>query len=295
MKKSKIALGLLALGLMALIPISSSSEAGQPQTSITLSADNLLVLNAQVDGESVSELVAKAKKLDNELSSPMNKLKGGKSKHIILFLNTPGGSIQSGMELIEALNGLNHKVDTVTLFAASMGFQIVQSLNDRLILKSGVLMSHQAQGEFAGYFGGTAPSQVDSRYKLWLDRVREFDEQTVSRTNGKQTYKSYTEAYNHELWLTGTQSVAQGYADRTVTVSCDSSLSGTTTHSAEFMGMQLLYDLDACPLNTSPLNVRAKPGAEGGITITSSTTEEIKKKFLEQFQNKKQQALPFTW
>ena len=102
---------------------------------------------------------------------------------IYLFLNTPGGSIQAGLELIEGLNGINRPIHTVTLFAASMGWQLVQHLGTRYVLKYGVLMSHKARGQFSGEFGGGA-SQMDARYGLWLKRVHIME--TLQYTRGKK-------------------------------------------------------------------------------------------------------------
>jgi ATP-dependent protease ClpP protease subunit len=212
---------------------------------------------------------------------------------LYLFLNTPGGSIQAGLELNEALNGIGRPVDTITLFAASMGFQIAQNLGERLILKNGILMSHRAAGGFEGSFGGQQPSQMDSRYQFWLDRIRELDEQTVKRTNGKQTYASYIKEYANEMWLTGTKAVSEGYADRVVKIKCDSSLSGSTSHNASLMGFQVLYDLDNCPINTSPLNVRI--GNKEGKNLTPEIEKEIREKFLSQFENKQRQVLPMVF
>ena len=209
-----------------------------------------------------------------------------------MFLNTPGGSIQSGLEMIEALQGIGRPINSITLFAASMGFQIAQNLDDRLILKNGVLMSHHAAGGFEGSFGGIRPNQVDSRYQLWLDRVKELDEQTVRRTNGKQTYESYTKEYDHEVWLTGSKSVEEGYADRIVKVKCDSSLSGVTTKHASFMGLDIAYDLDNCPINTSPMNIRVN--ALDGKTLTKELETKVKDEFTGQFENK-QKMVPLDF
>lgn len=306
MKKSKFTLGLVVLGLLALIPINSSSQDNSVPESIVLTKDNTLILNSEVNGESVSAVIAKAKELDANLSNRLkNPLNGGKNVRLRLFLNTPGGSIQAGMELKEALKGLGRPVDTITLFSASMGFQIAQNLDDRLILASGVLMSHHAAGQFEGYFGGSQPSQMDSRYQLWLDRIREMDEQTVKRTNGKQTYESYINQYDHEMWLTGSKAVAQGYADRIVTVKCDASLTGVMTRHINFMGFDIMYDLDNCPINTSPMNIRlgGQPGGSSGNggtvanpdPATTAKFEEIKAKFLEQYNKSAKAVIPMYW
>lgn len=289
--KNKLFVGLAVLALLAIYPRSSlSSNETAKSDNITLSGDSTLILNGEVDGENVANLIAKAREMDQKLSGLKEKLSS--KKHIRLFMNTPGGNIQLGLELIEVLQGLGRPVDTVTLFSASMGFQIVQNLGDRLILKNGILMSHHAAGEINGQFGGQ-PTQMDNRYKLWLDRVRELDEQTVKRTNGKQTLESYTKEYDHEMWPTGTRSVQEGYADRIVTVKCDSSMNGATTHHLNFFGMDISYDIDNCPLNTTPMNI--KVNAPDGKTMTQEKVDEVKTKFLTQFESKQRQVIPMYW
>ena len=289
--KSKFVLGLLVVLAIVFAPKISSSKDNSPET-VFLSKNNLLMLNSEVEGASTSAIIAKAKELDAAYSGLKEKASGAK-KPLYLFLNTPGGSIQSGLELIEALNGIGRPVKTVTLFAASMGFQIAQNLEERLILKNGILMSHRAAGEIQGSFGGVQPSQMDSRYQLWLDRVRELDEQTVSRTKGKQTYETYTKQYQNEMWLTGTKSVNQGYADRIVAVKCDDTLSGVTTKHISFMGFPVDYDLDNCPINTSPMNIRISQQA--GKTVSAEVENEVKEKFLSSFENKQRQVLPLVF
>lgn len=286
--KNKVNVGLLAAVLLILIPISSLSSSKYPEQKevVVLTSSNTIVLNSEVNGDSVSRVISDAKKLDNAYSL---KAKFNGKRPLYLFLNTPGGSIQAGLELIEALSGLDHKVNTITLFAASMGFQIAQNLGDRLILKNGVLMSHHAAGQFEGSFGGVSPSQVDARYQLWLDRVRELDEQTVKRTNGKQTYESYVKAYDHEMWLTGSKSVEGGYADEIATVKCDSSLNGTTQHEASFLGIPITYELDNCPINTSPLNVKVNSST---TPVTSDYANQIKQQFLDHFALGQKKAIP---
>jgi ATP-dependent protease ClpP protease subunit len=272
----------------ALIVGMSGGDVGKSKESvIVLSKSNTLVLSGEVDGPNTADLIKNARELGQAHFS------GGKP--IYLFLNTPGGSIQVGLELIEALHGLNRPVDTVTLFAASMGFQIAQSLGQRYVLKNGILMSHRAAGEISGSFGGSVPSQMDSRYGLWLSRVKELDEQTVSRTGGKQTLESYQKAYANELWLTGTQSVAAGYADKIVALRCDSSLDGVTTHSVDFLGVTVKFDLDNCPINTSPMNIRVDVPPQEKAKITAKQIKDLEAQFAEQYTTKQHSVIPMYW
>lgn len=288
-KMKKLAL-IVLLGLgVTLIPKNSISQGNNsPDLSptVVLTSKNLLVLNGEVNGESTSAVISKAKDLcQGKMFGPKPTLN--------LFLNTPGGGIQPGLEMIEALKGTGCKINTITLFAASMGFQIVQNLDDRLVLKNGTMMSHRAAGQMEGSFGGVHPSQMDSRYQFWLDRIRDLDEQTVSRTKGKQTYDSYIKEYDHELWLTGPKSVKEGYSDKVVLVRCDDSIQGTTKHSIDFMGTQISYELDACPLNTAPLNINML--MPQGKDLPLEIKNEIKAKFLGQFNNAQKQEIPMYW
>lgn len=214
---------------------------------IVLTSDNTLSLRGSVTSSSVTKLAEEATKLDSKLKS---------GYPIYLFLYTPGGYIQPGLELIEFFNGLNRPINTVSLFAASMGWQIMQHLGARYVLKYGTLMSHKAKGSFEGEFGG-GYSQLDSRYGLWLRRIDLLDKQTIKRTKKKQTLKSYRNAYQTELWLNGAEAVTQGYADQVVVVKCDQSLNGTYEAVKDFGFFKVIVHLSNCPIKTSPQKITA--------------------------------------
>lgn len=246
--------------VMALfIGLGAMGAQAEKTAEIRLSKDNTAILMGEVDSASVSDVIQQVQKLDASLKS---------GYPIYLFLYTPGGSIQDGLELIEFLRTVNRPVHTITSFAASMGFQIAQNLGNRYILSTGVLMSHKARGGFEGEFGDGL-SQIDSRYGLWMERIKEMDEQTVKRTNGKQSLKSYRSAYQNELWMTGAKSVAGGYADRIVQVSCDKNLNGERKSILNFMGLTINVYYSECPMNTSPLRVEVElPTNKGTMTHT---------------------------
>jgi ATP-dependent protease ClpP protease subunit len=231
----------------------------------------------------------RAKELDAKLSS--GKITHDHTTPLYLYINSPGGSVQSGLEMIEALKGLGRPVHTITAFGASMAWQTVQNLDERYVLKSGILMSHRAAGQFSGSFGGTAPSQLDSRVRLWTQITKEMDEATVARTNGKQTMESYQKAYSPELWVTGQEAVNQGYADAVVKVKCGKDLTGTTKHETEFMGIPISYELDACPLNSSPMNIHF-----GFIVgVSQDYVNRVKEQFLSGYQMKMSTPQPMAF
>lgn len=233
--------------LFALL-LSSLTFANEKSTrEIILTDDNLVTLRDSFNDSSVSEVIQRIKALDAKLSS---------GYPIYLFLDTPGGSIQKGLELMEFVKGLNRPVHTITLFAASMGFQTVQGLGERYVLYHSALMSHKARGSFSGEFGGGL-SQLDARFAFWLKRIDQLDRQTVSRTKGKQTLESYRRSYDNELWLTGEEAVAAGYADEVVSVKCDSTVNGTEQSEIDLMFFSVTVTFSKCPVNTAPLAVSA--------------------------------------
>lgn len=224
------------------------ANAGSKKTpTIVLTKDNTVVLNEEINRSSVGKLMRQLNKLDSKLKS---------TYPIYLFLYTPGGSLRDGLELIEAIRGLNRPVHTITLFAASMGFQIVQNLGNRYIMKFGVLMSHKARGIFKGEFGGGI-SQLDSRIGLWSRMMDLLDKQTVLRTKGKQTLKSYRAAYTPELWLHGIEAVKQGYAYKVVKVKCGASLQGNHKTIIDKRLFKVEVTLSNCPSNQNPISLKA--------------------------------------
>ena len=232
--------------LMLALP--ALAKKAQKTREITLTDENVISLKSAFSGESVAQVMEEASKLNSRLPS---------GQPIYLFLRTPGGSIQAGLELFEFLKGLNRPVHTITLFAASMGFQTVQQLGNRYILKYGVLMSHPASGSISGEFA-SGRSQMDSRYGLWLRRISILDIDTVARTKGKQTLKSYRDSYASELWLNGEEAVEQGYADEVVTLKCDSSLDNKTesvTETALFLSITV--EMPKCPMFLRPKDTKA--------------------------------------
>jgi ATP-dependent Clp protease protease subunit len=215
------------------------------QDTVVLTKDNVINLNAPFYTDTVAKLVAQAREMDKSESKDP----------IYLVLNSPGGYIDAGLEMIENLSKFSRPVKTVTLFAASMGFQTVQGLGERLITKDGTLMSHKARGGFYGEF----PGQLDSRYAHSLKRVTRMNEQAVSRTGGKHTLESYNSLIENEYWCDGKDCIEQGFADRVVSLTCDKSLSGTSWVTEDrffFYGsvIEFVMKLENCPLNTGYLD-----------------------------------------
>lgn len=206
---------------------------------IELKATNTVSFNDVVEEQSITLLLFEIAKLDATLPE---------GEPIYLVLNTPGGEIVWGLEFIEYIENQKRPIHTITLFAASMGFHMAQSLNKRYVIESGVLMSHKARGGFQGEFPGEASARMDH----WLKRVKRLDIKAAQR--GGKSFNKYRELVQDEYWCEGQECVDEGFADKVAKVSCDKSLDGyfARTKKQMFMGhlIQFKAIYASCPLKT---------------------------------------------
>src|SRR5277367_1333200 len=96
---------LITLGLMIGIPALATP-------SVVLTKDNVITVNDPIFEDTVANVISKAKEMDARIKS---------SDPIYLVLNTPGGEIDAGLEMIENLGSLRRPVHTISIFSASMG------------------------------------------------------------------------------------------------------------------------------------------------------------------------------
>ncbi len=210
---------------------------------VVLTSSNTVSFNNYFEERTVAQAIEKIRKLDSTLPS---------KDPIYLVINSGGGSIQDGLELINVLRNMNRKVHTITLFSASMGFQTVQGLGTRYVIDSGVLMSHKARGGFYGEF----PGQLDSRYGHWLKRLERLD--AVAAKRSKMSLQTYRDLTENEYWCEGKTCVDRGFADFVVKARCDNTLSGSYVDSDKFIysgfPIEIVYTFSNCPLQTGVLD-----------------------------------------
>jgi ATP-dependent Clp protease protease subunit len=230
----------MKLVLLLLLSLSSISFAKEEK--IVLTKNNTAVLRGPVSSQSVADVMIQLSELDKT---------GNDKEPIYLVLQTPGGSVMDGLNLIQYMNSLRRPVNSVAIFAASMGFHILQSSNKRYVTKYGTIMSHRARGGFSG----DIPQQVKSRFKHITDLLEKMDEQVISRTKGKFNKDSYSELIRDEYWAVGSNSVTDGFADNVANLKCDESLSGSNEKTFLTIFGPLNVTFSNCPLITEPLNI----------------------------------------
>jgi ATP-dependent Clp protease protease subunit len=208
---------------------------------VTLHKANTLVFRDIVSAKSMGVLQQKLFTMSNRL--PAN-------EPIYLVLNTPGGSIDAGTNFIDSVKALKRPVITITLFAASMGFHIVENLDSRWITPNGTLMSHRAA--ISG-LEGQVPGEAITRLNFILRQVTILDELVAKRVGMR--LKDYQNLVRDEYWVTGDDAVEERMADKVVLAQCSSDLDGTYTQSVDTFFGAIKMTWSNCPLIMAPVEV----------------------------------------
>ena len=237
----KLLLSLLILPMMAF---------GQVETDeikvIELNEENSVVLRDAVTWASMSRLQYEVLQLSSKL---------GKNEPIYLVLDTPGGSVSAGEMFIETIKGIPQPVNAIVLYAASMGFQITQSLNNRYIVGSGTLMSHRATIKLGGQLDG----ELESRLLFYKNAVTSMEERSARRIG--INIDEYKYRIINEWWERGIDAVKANVADEVVVVKCaDELLKDTIIRRVfSFFGSRQ-FEFSKCPLITAPVSVARPSG-----------------------------------
>lgn len=207
---------------------------------ITLNESNSINFNQDFN----SEFVAK-KQIEAMVKCAANV---GSTINVVLY--TPGGSISAGQLFFDTLNALPCKFNTITVTAASMGYQTVQNLGKRYIISSGMLMSHRAQ--ISG-LGGELGGDLDQVIKYLKNNVRELEEVAAKRIG--LSLEKYRETIRDELWMTAKQAIESNHADEIVNVKCDNTLMSTHIETFHTFFGTFEVEFSDCPIVVAPLNI----------------------------------------
>lgn len=163
---------------------------------------------------------------------------------IYLVIDSPGGDIYEGLRFIEFAKTIPD-LHTVTIFAASMGAEIVQALpGKRYGLDSSITMFHRARGGFSGQF---EDGELEKRLRLWKAIVRKMEQTAADRIGiSLATYKARVK---DEWWLYSQENVKAKVLDESVKMICSEALqSSVKTKKIETMFGPYEYQVSACPL-----------------------------------------------
>lgn len=223
------------------VKVPEHSEHVSRQRLIKLTSENMAILKGRVESSTIDIAV--------------RDLVNTQTDDIYLYIDSPGGSVIAGSDLIETLEMLKMKGKTVHCIAdmaASMGFAILQSCEDRLVRENSLLMQHQMSVMTHGEL-----EKVKSKMNLY-DQLHASHVQRESKRLGL-TVEEYEKKVMNEWYIYGAQALTCNAADDVVKVDCDQHLlnSEYTIVFYTFFGpVEVAYS--KCPLLKPPTSIKLK-------------------------------------
>lgn len=219
---------------------------------LVMTPENTIILRGEVRTQSVSEVILRLNEIE--------------SNEVILFINSPGGSVLAGNQLTYALQTTNKKVTCIANMAASMAFAILQSCGTRAVLPQSIIMQHVAT------YGvdGEAPKNV-SMVKFLQRMLRKSDEVQAQRIG--ISYEDFKRKTRNDWWLVGSDTVDNGVADKVVNAVCSPELvKKRSKQTVNNLFFSLEIEWSGCPLIEYPTKI-TKPESPFGIKSKSAVQE----------------------
>jgi ATP-dependent Clp protease, protease subunit len=135
------------------------------------------------------------------------------SRDIYLYINSPGGSVYSGMAIYDTMQFIDNDVQTIAMgMAASMGQLLLcaGSRGKRFALPHARIMMHQPSGGM----GGTA-SDIAIQAEQMLYTKRMFQERVAFHTG--QTQAQIEADSDRDRWFTAQEAKDYGFIDHVIT------------------------------------------------------------------------------
>ena len=166
--------------------------------------DRIIMMTTEVDDHSASLIVSQLLYLESEDSE----------RDILLYINSPGGVVTAGLAILDAMNFIKCDVSTVVMGqACSMGSLLAQAgaAGKRLILPNARTMIHQPSG---GARGQATDMQI--QVNEIMEMKRNLTNIYVKHNSAGKTYEELAKDMERDYFLSATQTVAYGLADRVV-------------------------------------------------------------------------------
>ena len=202
---------------MPLVPIVVESEAkGERSYDIysRLLKDRIIMLNSVVEDNMANLIVAQMLFLEAE----------NPDKDINLYINSPGGSVTSGLAIYDTMQFIKPDIKTIVMgHAASMGSFLAQAgaPGKRFVLPESRTMIHRVSSGTRGTSGSVHVQELQME-----DAIRSFEEgkrlnqrltELYVRHNSQgKTYDELFDTMKYDTFLSAEQAVENGFADKVV-------------------------------------------------------------------------------
>ena len=165
--------------------------------------ERIIFLGSEVTDESANRVVAQLLLLAAE----------DPERDITLYINSPGGSVYSGMAIYDIMQFVTNDVATVAMgMAASMGQLLLcaGAPGKRMALPHARIMMHQPSGGI----GGTA-SDIAIQAEQMLYTKRMFQERVAFHTG--QSLEQIEADSDRDRWFTAEEARDYGFIDKVIT------------------------------------------------------------------------------
>ena len=165
----------------------------------SLLANRIIFLGSEVRDENANAICAQMLLLNAE----------DPTKDIYLYINSPGGSVDSGMAIFDTMQWISNDVATVAMgLAASMGAFLLSAgtKGKRFALPHSRIMMHQPSGGL----GGTASDiRIQAEQSLHIKRTMAA---LIAKHTG-QTVEQIEADSDRDRWFTAEQALEYGFID----------------------------------------------------------------------------------
>jgi ATP-dependent Clp protease protease subunit len=202
---------------MPLVPIVVEQEArGERSYDIysRLMKDRIVMLNGVVEDNMANLIVAQLLYLESE----------NPEKDINMYINSPGGSVTSGLAIYDTMQYIKCDVRTIVMGqAASMGSFLAQAgaVGKRIVLPESRTMIHRVSSGTRGTSGSVHVQELEME-----DAIRSFEESKrlnkrltelyVKHNTAGKTYEELFDTMKFDTFLSAQEAVDNGFADKVV-------------------------------------------------------------------------------
>lgn len=215
-------MNLLFIMLCNLLFVSCQNFTLEKKT-LNLTSSNLLILKGEINDKLASKFIHELNKKDSK-------------KQLYVYLDTNGGSVDSGNKIIEEIK--KYKLDCIASKAISMGFAILQACDKRYITEYATLMQHQMS-----YGIVNEKEKIES----YVNYIKQIDDKLTNLQvkKIKTTVSNFKKKTYNDWWLFGNNAVTENCADEIIDIKCSPKL---TNQNYTLDKGSYIYIYSKCPL-----------------------------------------------
>jgi ATP-dependent Clp protease protease subunit len=164
--------------------------------------DRIIFLGDDVNEHTANLVVAQILFLENQ----------DPNKDIILYINSPGGSVYDAMAIYDTMQFVKSDIQTVGIgMQASAAAFLLSSgtKGKRYLLPHATVMIHQPS---SGTRGKVTDQEIDLREAL---RVKKMLEEIMARNTGQKQSKIHVDM-ERDFWMTAQEAVKYGVVDKVI-------------------------------------------------------------------------------